>query len=253
MWDEVVAKLARLEALDMQCQVFGADHHRYRLFPCLPKEDLSRLERWLGVPFPDELRAFYRDVGNGVAGPYYGLREAEAIKGYNPSKPYTQAATLRAFAQSRGLAEEGEDYFELGREYLAGLITIIDEGCGHEVCLVTTGLRAGEVVRVSLEGYVYETNQTLIKTYDLWLDREIEKFETVRRMMSDGSSVDEINQEVRAKFDTLDGEDVIASIANVEKPVELFGTAHHKIYHGATQTPWYENVLCEWQKTNTTS
>ena len=45
---------------------------------------------------------------------------------------------------------------------------------------------------------------------------------------------------------------MIASIANVPKPVELFGDPQHgsRIVHGAIQTPWYEDVLREWQERN---
>ena len=45
---------------------------------------------------------------------------------------------------------------------------------------------------------------------------------------------------------------MIASIADVPKPVELFGDPQHgsRIVHGAIQTPWYEDVLREWQERN---
>jgi len=44
--------------------------------------------------------------------------------------------------------------------------------------------------------------------------------------------------------------DRIASFADVPFPEELFGTVHWKIHHGATQFPWYQNVLEEWQAKN---
>jgi hypothetical protein len=237
MWNGVATRLARLREFDKQFQVFGAQEHRYQLYPRLAEENLTELERWVvGARFPEELRAFYRDVGNGVAGPHYGLLEAQSVRGYRPREPYAEAAT-------RGSSE-------VEREQLTGLISIINEGCGHELCLVANGPQSGEVVRVSADDHVYETHRTFLETYEEWVDREIGKFETVQQLMSSGASLDEIHREVREKFDTLDAEDIVASIANVEKPVELFGTQHHKIYHGATQTPWYAKVLRDWQNTN---
>jgi hypothetical protein len=250
MWDEVVAKIEHLAAFDKQLQVFGAQQHRYQLEPCVPEESLVLHKRWLGAHFPDELKAFYTEVGNGIAGPHYGLRCVDAVTGYHANRPYTDVATLRAEAIASGRATESDKYFSVEREQLTGLITIIDEGCGHEMCLVTAGSRVGEVVTVSADGYVHETNLTLLQTYEQWLDREIAKFELVNQLMSSGASLDEIKGEVRTKFDTLDAEDMIASVADVEKPVSLFGTEYNRIYHGATQTPWYETVLRAWQRVN---
>jgi hypothetical protein len=230
--------------------VFGADHHEYKLYPCVPEDELEQVERWRGLVFPEQLRAFYLKVGDGIAGPHYGLREANAVEGYGARAPYTDSTTLRALAREGEQTSRTDDYFEIEREKLTGLVTIIDEGCGHETCLVTTGSRTGEVVRVSLEGYVYETNRTLVQFYEDWLDRELERFQVVEGFMKSRLTLDEINKQVRDQVDMIDAGDIIASIANAEKPVELFGTVHHKIYHGASQTPWYEEVLREWRKTN---
>lgn len=250
MWEDTIAKLNRLAGLDKQRQVFGADHHFYSLDYEVPEEEIADVERRLGVSLPAELREFYLDWGNGVVGPHYGLRPIEEIESYRAREPYRDAARLRALALEQGRAHESDDYFEIEREHLTGLITVIDEGCGHELCLVTNGPRAGEVVNVSADGYVHETSRTLLQTYEQWVDRELGKFELVQRLMSNGSSLEEITSALSEKFDTFGAEDIIVSVADVEKPAALFGSGGTKIYHGATQTPWYENVLREWQKTN---
>ena len=71
--------------------------------------------------------------------------------------------------------------------------------------------------------------------------------------MDSGASLAEINQAVRGKFESYDAEDIIVSIADVEKPAALFGNGGNRIYHGATQTPWYEKVLREWREARATS
>lgn len=245
MWEQTRKKIEQLSLLDKQRQVFGAQSHDYRLYPTLTAEQISQFEGWLGASFPAELRAFYSEVGNGVAGPHYGLLEAGSVTGYRQREPYTEAARLRSMSGR----ESDDGYFEVNKSEITGLITIIEEGCGHETCLITTGPRAGEVVQVSLEGYVYETAKNLIQVYQRWLDRELGKFEAVQKMMIEGSSLEEISSTVVRQFESYDAEDIIVSIADVEKPEELFGTANHRIYHGATQNPWYEQVLSDWRKT----
>jgi hypothetical protein len=250
MWEEILTRLERLARLDNQRQVFGAEHHYYALAFEVPEEYIAAVEHRLGVELPSELREFYLNFGNGTVGPYYGLRPIDELEGFRAGEPYGDAASLRALALKEGRAEDSDGYFTVERSDLAGLIAIIDEGCGHQVCLITNGSRVGEVVNVSIDGYVHETGRTLIQTYEAWVDRELGKFEMVERLMSSGASLDEINSEVREKFETYDAEDIIVSIANVEKPPELFGSGGSKIYHGATQTPWYEKVLREWRETN---
>lgn len=251
MWEDTFNKVQRLLELDNQLQVFGAERHRYYLADPVEGLTLALAERRLRAILPDELRKFYLNWGDGVVGPHYGLRQIADVEGYRPSEDYTDAATLRARAGENGQANEADEYFEIERGELTGLITVIDEGCGHEMCLVTNGPRVGEVVSVSADSYVYETNRTLIQIYEQWVDRELAKFETVKELMDGGASLDEINQEVREKFESYDAEDIIVSIADVEKPAELFGSGGSRIYHGATQTPWYEKVLRDWREAKT--
>lgn len=62
-----------LAAADRPLRRFGAAHHRYQLAPPLPAAELAAVERRLGAPLPDDVRAFAGEVAAGGAGPYYGL------------------------------------------------------------------------------------------------------------------------------------------------------------------------------------
>ena len=72
----------------------------------------------------------------------------------------------------------------------------------------------------------------------------------VVRLMSSGATLETIDAQANERFKSYDAEDIIVSIADVEKPAHLFGTGGSRIYHGATQTPWYESVLRDWRKAN---
>jgi hypothetical protein len=246
MWNKVVEKLNTLKSLDRQCQAFGAEEHRYVLYPCASADELTTVEQRLSAKLPFELRAFYTEVGNGVAGPYYGLLQAGQLSGYRPGEDYPGVDFYIRVATEDGGGPDERGYFEVSHEELAGLLTVMHEGCGHEVCLVTSGPETGKVVYVSADGYIVEKRRNLIDAYHLWLDGEIERFEAVREMMAAGKSYEEIN----ARFRDHGAGDLISSIADVPKPPELFGAGSHKIYHGATQSPWYKSVLEQWQRRN---
>src|SRR5689334_4487831 len=67
------ATLAALAASDRGLHRFGARAHRYQPGPPLTPPRLAALERAAGVALPDDYREHLLHVGDGGAGPYYGL------------------------------------------------------------------------------------------------------------------------------------------------------------------------------------
>jgi hypothetical protein len=56
-----------------ESDVFGAEAHGFDLNPELHEADLATFERTHGVKLPSDYRAFLMSVGNGGAGPFYGV------------------------------------------------------------------------------------------------------------------------------------------------------------------------------------
>lgn len=239
MWEACLEKLARLRNLDRRYQAFGAENHGYVLKPCVSDERVESFESDNNFKLPDELRSFYTQVGNGVAGPEYGLTAMERLDGFHPHLPYKDIATLK---QKYG--------GNVSRFNLAGLVGIVEHGCGHLTCLVTAGEKVGKIVYVYDGGGAYETEQNFAEYYEAWLDKTIEQFEFIEKMMRDGAPYEEIKEKLLEKYDSYDAGDIISSIADTEKPVELFGTRFVKKYHGALQEPWYAQVLEDWRARN---
>ena len=247
MWQAVADKLRQLQAIDRKFQAFGAEVHRYCLRPPLSSAATARVERQLGVALPEELRRFYTEIGDGGAGPCYGLKPAHELGEHRPSLPYPGVEALRAMADQHG-SPLNKDYFEAPREALAGLLAVIEHGCGHQSCLITSGPRTGRVVDVNWDGYVVETDQTLVDLYQKWLDDEIARFDAVKTLMGAGKSFREIQDQMIARFGAYDAGDRIVSIADVRKPPALFGEGGVRRVYGAIQFPWYDGILREWQR-----
>src|SRR5438552_14698202 len=53
--------------------VFGESAHPYRLHPVLTEAEVLAFQAAHGIRLPDDYREFITRVGNGGAGPYYGL------------------------------------------------------------------------------------------------------------------------------------------------------------------------------------
>ena len=64
---------------------FGESKHGFRLGPPLGEGELAAFEQVHGVSLPAGYRAFLTEIGNGGAGPYYGLVPLEKWRALNLS------------------------------------------------------------------------------------------------------------------------------------------------------------------------
>jgi hypothetical protein len=74
-WDraEVVSRLHYLRSADPGLTRFGSAAHRYLLNPPLAEHAVTAFEARHDVSLPDGYRAFLVQVGDGGAGPFYGV------------------------------------------------------------------------------------------------------------------------------------------------------------------------------------
>ena len=69
----VRAQLEEQRKADPEMKVFGSASHRYRLNPTLSEADVQSFETKYDIELPSDFREFVTQVGNGGAGPFYGL------------------------------------------------------------------------------------------------------------------------------------------------------------------------------------
>ncbi|MEZ4367474.1 MAG: SMI1/KNR4 family protein [Kofleriaceae bacterium] len=122
--------LAGLAAADARRRRFGAAAHAYRLRAPLTVARVAALEAAHGVRFPDDYRAFVAEVGDGGAGPGYGLvpldhpRQQALLAG--PCPLPTVAARV-----------DGNPW--------RGVVALAHLGCGQLALLVVDGPARGTV------------------------------------------------------------------------------------------------------------
>ena len=190
-------KLKELKRKDPVFQVFGAATHRYMNKGRLYEEEVRSFERSYNIHLPAEYREFLLQIGNGGAGPYYGLesledglfkdldyrRKAGLI---NPALefPFSEAWNLEYWniEDPQKAAATEEEYYD--SKWANGLLRISNFGCGVSMNIVVNGKEYGNIWvddrcsdgGIFPDGYFgNEGRITFLTWYELWLDKSLKE------------------------------------------------------------------------------
>ncbi|MER5311916.1 SMI1/KNR4 family protein [Streptomyces sp. NPDC002773] len=154
-WDGtgVRARIRAMAAQDPECTRFGSDMHRYELTPALPEGEVAAFEEKHGIALPAEYRSFVTEVGNGPAGPAYGvLPLTEPRPGVDDDwavdDEWREDRLPGRLATPFPLPDPLPGALAAPEKLTPGTLTLAEEGCGMYIRLILTGPRAGEVWRL---------------------------------------------------------------------------------------------------------
>jgi hypothetical protein len=204
-FDILIQDLERVRANGSSFGVFGEDSHGYELHAPLSEEEVSAFESQHGVRLPDDYRQFLTRVGNGGAGPYYGLfRFGEMDDGFDYGPwgefvgqlslpfPHTSAWNDLTGKPDDQAAMDSDEYDALIEAFdqkyydsrqVDGAIPICHLGCALRQWLVISGPETGNVWcddRADYKGLHPLETQGRVRTsffewYRDWLDEVLSK------------------------------------------------------------------------------
>ncbi|MGY0036038.1 hypothetical protein [Pedobacter sp. NJ-S-72] len=124
-------KLKQLKEADTELEQFGAENHEYLLNPVLKADEVKQFESVYQVSLPEEYVAFLTMLGNGGAGPFYGVNklvdsqmmyfdnsEKAAHSYFDLSKPFPYTERWHVDEELAVLYEKVEQAYEAGDEEL---------------------------------------------------------------------------------------------------------------------------------------
>ncbi|MHC5933720.1 SMI1/KNR4 family protein [Nostoc sp.] len=152
--------LTQLAILDATFEVFGSESHEYQFKPCLSNKDIQVFESRYNITLPSEYRNFLLEIGNGGAGPGYGLSGLLGIEHEDviPEKLYQENYEILSkpfplteawndldliVKNNRGFVANSDAYFD--DKFIQGTLTITNYGCGIYAMLVITGEQSGKI------------------------------------------------------------------------------------------------------------
>ena len=201
--ERIKSKIARLKQSDWNRRLFGANVHKYKLNPTIAIDRIRQFELAHKVTLPQEYVAFLTNIGNGGAGPFYGLERLEDSlfddldykrqdSLLNPTKPFLHTAPWNLkFEPTVDATENQEEYEEqllvfeekyFDQEQRNGVIAICNFGCAVSLNLVVNGQEYGNIWTDDRgsDGGIYPSCElgnkdriTFLNWYELWLDNSL--------------------------------------------------------------------------------
>jgi hypothetical protein len=162
--------------------------HRYELNPCANENHIKQFEEKYIISLHREYREFLKCLGDGGAGPYYGLLSLKEIDRHIKkrssliSKPFPLVDSMSSYDnKGNSSIKEMEIIEKLARSnyFDQGQIPIAHHGCGHYDILIVAGIEKGNVWHAEA-GYnpisplkSIKERIGFLKWYENWLDDEI--------------------------------------------------------------------------------
>ena len=165
----VRAAISRLRGL--RPNVFGSHGHGFQMNPVLSESEAAAFERDHGIVLPSDYRQFAIQVGNGGAGPFYGVfplgfmddnfdqrpwQENDGFVGTlsEPFRFQEEWNDLSGYPEADLMKRDETEYErQIGRfeskywssELMNGALPICHEGCALRIWLLLTGEQAGKL------------------------------------------------------------------------------------------------------------
>ena len=144
--------------VDSRHNIFGSEKHKYKFNPVASMERVRSFEEKYNIKLPEAYVSFFTQVGNGGAGPEYGLYSLEHIEQYE-SEYLLQDDSDEIFIDKnltlekwnstvRKLDEidDDETYDSMMRRIMKGAVVIGTRGCTYDNLLMCSGSQAGKIV-----------------------------------------------------------------------------------------------------------
>ena len=80
---ELMSLVSRAKELDTELRQYGSERHRYEFAPVIPLSDVRDFEQRHSISLPVSYVEFLTQVGNGGAGPDFGLFSLEELEFHN--------------------------------------------------------------------------------------------------------------------------------------------------------------------------
>lgn len=156
--EEVRIWLEKAKAADPELKVFGASSHKYEFNAPADISEVRAFEQKHGIKLPENYVRVLTELGNGGAGPDYGLYPVEKLGNGCTDRIVTNTTFLDASLTPeiwkqvmRGMnmvESDAEAYDKLLEQVVANAVVIGTQGCTYDTILMCGGSENGKIVYI---------------------------------------------------------------------------------------------------------
>jgi hypothetical protein len=201
-FEAIRAGLQRLQSMPVESGDLTAETHKYRLNPPLTEDRVRRFEAEHQVVLPSEYRDFLMLLGNGGAGPGYGLEMLGHTYGVGWGEqpglvgdlaqpfPYAEAWNAEPVDGTRPVEEQyrQQDVY-WSPQHVNGALPICHHGCNLRECLIVSGPEKGNMWfddRADWQGLHPDKKNdrnrlTFLEWYKLWIEERLLKLKSAEQ------------------------------------------------------------------------
>ena len=227
-------KIEKARRKDRKLSVFGARSHKYQMNERLTAEELAKWELKTGVRLPEHFALFLTELGNGGAGPYYGVYDIDKAflntidnQGETEGNHLLEKCSLHPKMTDdewKSLAaplieDEDQDiandeYDEALRKVFGGMLKFGTQGCTYDMYIVIEGEHRGRIVYTHdhyEHQFFFVRENNFLDWYERWLDDIIADYEMDQfgyRMGGDEATLIDVyknSADNSVKLDALNG------------------------------------------------
>ena len=196
--EEIEKILEQARTVDSKYELFGASTHKYKLNPPIEASFVRIIEEKYGFTLPEDYFHFITEVGDGGAGPDYGIQPftnflTEGTDTYSKqyweeyryslAKPFAPRPMALEDIEEYAIVteeayEKNPDHYFICEEDLEtkfcdtdGYLTLGTHGCQWDFGLIITGEKRGQVFDYDNEGGFRFMAGGFTEFYQKWLDR----------------------------------------------------------------------------------
>ena len=153
-------------------QNFAFFSHQLKMNPPIPLEELLEFEQTYNLKLPEGYRRFLLEIGNGGAGPYYGIIPLEKrmyayVNDINDHPYFGECKAHPLPDKNYGVRPEDE-WLD---DWAQGTITLCNQGCNYHSLLVVRGEEEGRICYSAMMGEpYYMPDPDFLSWYERWLD-----------------------------------------------------------------------------------
>lgn len=166
--------IAKLKILDESRFLLGADYHEYFICSTIKHAKIETLKSKYHIDLPLGYEYFLTLIGNGGAGPHYGIHKIEDSLEFATQKKWNLTEPSLLTLDRYCFIPDSDSENELSWMFNSSF-PIADSACGGFFFLILNGKKSGEIWKYhgSSKGIIEKKSENFLQWYEKWLSANL--------------------------------------------------------------------------------